>query len=85
MGRGYRHVNYFSPNDSKSVCDRTGFEKKLSDMQRTWHGWFVIEEAWEPRQPQDFPITAQKQEVYADSRSEQSNPLETAQTFPPIV
>ena len=85
MGRGYRHVNHFSPNDSKSVCDRTGFERKLSDMQRTWQGWFVLPEAWEPRQPQDFPVTAQKQEVYKDSRSEQANPVETAQTFPPIV
>ena len=85
MGRGYKHVSTFSPNDSNSICDRTGFKIKLSETERTWEGWFVIPEAWAPRQPQDFPITAQKQQVYADSRSEQADPGETAQTFPPIV
>ena len=85
MGRGYKHIGGFTPNDSKTICDFTGFDRKLSDVQRTWDGWFVIPEAWSQRQPQDFPVTAQKQEVYADARSEQANPVETAQTFPPIV
>lgn len=84
-GRGYRHVSTFSPNDSNTISDRSGFKMKLSETMRTWQGWFVSKEEWEPRQPQDFPITAQKQQVYADSRSEQANPLEAAATFPPIV
>jgi len=84
-GRNYLHLGEFSPNDSKTVCDRTGFETVLSRTQETWQGWQVIPEAWEPRQPQDFPITAQKQKVYKDSRSEQANPSETAQPPIPIV
>lgn len=83
MGRGYKHVSYFSPNDSNTIADRTGFKVKLSDTMKTWQGWQVIEAAWEPRQPQDLPITAQRQTVYKDSRSEQANPSETAQ--PPVI
>jgi len=78
MGRGYKHVSSFSPNDSNTIVDRTGFKVKLSETMKTWEGWQVIEAAWEPRQPQDFPITAQKQQVYKDARSEQARPSEEA-------
>jgi len=84
-GRGYKHVNTFSPHDSDTISDKSGFKIKLSETMQTWQGWFVTKEEFEPRQSQDFPVTAQKQQVYADARSEQANPLETAQTFPPIV
>lgn len=80
-GRGYKHVSTFSANDSNTIDDITGFKRKLSDMKRRWEGWYT-DQGWHPRQPQDFPITAQKQKVYADSRSEQAIPLETAQTPP---
>jgi len=80
MGRGYKHINRFVPNASKSVCDLTGFERTTADLERRWEGWMVVPEAWNPRQPQDFPVTAKKQQVFKDARSEQSNPLETAQT-----
>ena len=83
MGRGYKHVNSFTPNASKSVCDITGFERTTADLERSWDGRMVIPEAWSARQPQDFPVTAQKQQVYKEARSEQANPLETAQ--PPIT
>ena len=84
-GRGYLKLGCFSPNDSKTVCDRTGFETVLSKTQETWQGWVVIPESWEARQPQDFPVTAEKQQVYKDSRSEQANPSEEAIPFPDIV
>ena len=84
-GRGYKHINSFSPFDSKSVCDRTGFERKLSDMEKTWEGWYVLPEAWAARQPQDFPVVPQKQVVYKEARSELANTGDIAQTFPPIV
>lgn len=82
-GRGYKHVSTFSPNDSNTICDLTGQKVKLSEVERRWEGWFMIPAAWNPRQQQDFPITAQKQQVYKDSRSEQAIPLETAQ--PPVT
>jgi len=85
MGRGYKHVSTFSPNDSNTICDLTGQKVKLSEVIRRWDGFFMIPEAWNVREAQDFPITAQRQQVYKDSRSEQANPLETAQPFPPIV
>ena len=84
-GRSYKHVSSFSPNDSNTICDRTGFKVKLSETELTWEGWRVIRAAWAPRQPQDFPVVPQKQIVYPDARSEQSNPLTTAQPAIPIV
>lgn len=81
-GRGYKHVSSFSPNDSNTIDDVTGFKRKLSDMQRRWEGWFT-DQGWNPRQPQDFPITAQKQQVYKDARSEQAIPSEAP--LPPIT
>lgn len=84
-GRGFKPVSTFKPFDSNTICDRTGFKVKLSDVAPTWEGYFVISRAWEPRQPQDFPVVPQKQHVYKDARSEQADPGEEAQTFPPIV
>ncbi len=77
-GRGYKHVSTFRRWDSNTIDDITGFKRKLSDMQRRWEGWFT-DQGWNPRQPQDFPVVAQKQLVYKNARSEQANPSETAQ------
>lgn len=77
-GRKPLHVSTFSPFDSNTICDRTGFKIKLSETQKTWEGWYVIPEAWAPRQPQDFPVIAQKQVIYKEARSEQANPVDTA-------
>lgn len=82
-GRGFKHINTFSPHDSNTICDLTGFKVKLSEVLTRWEGWKMIEPAWNPRQPQDFPVVPQKQVVYKDVRSEQVCPDETAQ--PPIT
>lgn len=83
MGRGYKHVSSFSPNDSNSICDLTGQKRKLSELMQRWDGFFMIPKGWNPREAQDFPITAQRQQVYKDARSEQAQPSEAAQ--PPIT
>jgi len=56
MGRGFKHVNTFSPNDSNTVCDVTGFKVKRSQVLRRWEGFYTIDKGWHPRQPQDTPI-----------------------------
>ena len=70
MGRKYRSTNTFSPNDSNTICDITGFKVKRSQVLRRWEGFYVIPEAWHPRQPQDFPVIPVKQQVFEDVRTE---------------
>lgn len=84
MGRQYVSNTYFSPNDSNTFCDVTGFKVKLSEVSRRWEGFYVIPAAWNPRQPQDFPVVPTPQKVYKNSRSEQVL-AEGAVTPPPIV
>lgn len=73
-GRGYRKLNKFKPFDSNTICDETGFKKKMSEVQKRWDGFYVIPEAWNPQQPQDFPPTISKPIVHPSSRSESSYP-----------
>ena len=70
MGRAYKKLNYFSPNDSNTIDDISGGKVKLSTVQRRWEG-FMTGKDWHPRQPQDFPIVPVVQTVYKDARSEQ--------------
>lgn len=70
MGRKYKSTNYFSPHDSNTICDITGFKVKKSQVMERWEGWFVIPEAWHPRQPQDLPVIPQKQTTFEDIRLE---------------
>lgn len=69
-GRSYKSSNYFSPNDSNTICDVSGFKVKRSQVARRWEGFLVIPEAFHPRQPQDFPVIPQPQITYPDIRIE---------------
>ena len=69
MGRKYTSTNYFSPNDSNTIDDVTGFKRKRSQMKRRWEG-FYTDEGWHPRQPQDFPVIPITQQVFDDVRTE---------------
>lgn len=82
-GRGFKHINTFSPWDSNTICDVTGFKVKMSDVERRWEGFFVIPEAWHQRQPQDFPVIPQPQLVFKNARSEQVRPSEAG--FDPVI
>lgn len=70
MGRKYRSMNYFSPNDTNTICDVTGFKVKRGQTLKRWEGYRVIPEAWHPRQPQDFPPVLIEQKTYDDVRFE---------------
>ena len=71
MARRYLHLNYFSPNDSNTICDLTGFQVKRSQVLERWEGFRVLPAAWHPRQRQDYPPKIVKQTVYKDVRTEQ--------------
>lgn len=85
-GRGYYHNPHpFEPHASNTICDVTGFRVKTTDVQRRWEGFMVIPQAWHPRQPQDFPITPEKQEVYEQARkADADETVEVTETFTPI-
>lgn len=79
----YTTKNHFVPHQSNTICDVTGFKKKSSEVMRRWDGFFVIPEAWSPRQPQDFPATILPTQVFPNTRFEldpqiTANPTSTA-------
>jgi len=70
MGRSHKSVSTFNAHDSNTHCDVTGFKVKRSEVKRRWEGFYVIDEAWHERQPQDFPVVPTKQRVVKDVRTE---------------
>ena len=72
-GRLPRSTDYFSAHDSNTICDVTGFKVKKSEVMRRWEGFYVISDAWHPRQPQDFPVTAVPQKVHKNVRIDPVN------------
>lgn len=80
MGRRYTSTNYFSPHDSNTTCDVTGFKVKRSQVLRRWDGTYMIPEAWELRHPQDFPVAPVPQQVFEDIRIENLD-TDTVPTF----
>lgn len=83
-GRRYKSTNYFSPWDSNTIDDVSGFKRKFSQMRRRWEG-FYTDEGWHPRQPQDFPVVPQKQLIFSEIRIETVNPDESGEPPPPII
>jgi hypothetical protein len=70
MGRGFRPVNYFAPHESNTICDITGFKVKTGQTLERWEGFHVIQEAWHPRQPQDFPVIPVAQKIHKNVRTQ---------------
>jgi len=70
MGRKYKPTNDFSPNDSNTICDVTGFKVKKSQTLKRWDGFRVIQDAWHPRHPQDTPVIPSPQQTFDDIRTE---------------
>ena len=70
MGRSFKAINTFSPDDSNTICDVTGFKVKKSQVMRRWEGFYVIGDAWHPRQPQDTPVIPDPQKTYKDIRTQ---------------
>ena len=67
----YKGFSHFEGNTSNTICDVSGFKKKLSETKQRWDGYEVIPEMWETRHPQDFQVTPRAPKVYPDSRPEQ--------------
>ena len=52
MSRG--PADHLVVGDWNARCDRCGRKMKGSQLVKTWQGFWVCAEHWEPRQPQDF-------------------------------
>lgn len=50
MGR----ADHYSPGDNNAICDSCGRKRKASTLKKTWDGFYVCPEHWEPRHPQDY-------------------------------
>ena len=50
MGR----ADFYAPGDNNVICDSCGRKRKASAVRKTWDGFFVCPEHWEPRHPQDY-------------------------------
>ena len=70
MGR-YIYVSRFSPFDSNTIDDISGFKKKFSEVARRWDGVYGAPDMIEERQPQDFPVVPSKQVVFKNIRTDQ--------------
>jgi len=56
--------NYI-PGENKLICDYSGFTMKTHEARRTWDGYIVRKDFWEPRHPQDF-VKSRKENIKAD-------------------
>lgn len=46
--------SYYKAGDNNAICDTCGRIIKASSLQKTWDGFYVCPQHWEPRHPQDF-------------------------------
>ena len=44
----------YAKGDYNVICDYSGRKVKASECKKTWDGFFVHKDYWEPRHPQDF-------------------------------
>lgn len=51
---GSGRADYLDLGDWNAVCYECGRKRKASTLLRYWQGYYVCEEHWEMRQPQDF-------------------------------
>lgn len=47
-------ADFLRLGDWNAVCYECGRKFKASTMKRQWQGYYVCQDHWTPRQPQDF-------------------------------
>jgi hypothetical protein len=45
---------YYKRGSNNLICDQSGFKIHLHEAKKTWDGYWVRKDFWEPRHPQDF-------------------------------
>ncbi len=62
--RDYKSGDYYIQ------CDYSSFKIRRSEARRTWDGYLVRADFWEPRQPQDFVKGTRDKISVEDARGE---------------
>lgn len=61
----------YRPGDFWRIDDRSGFKVRASRTEKEWDGLIVSQDAWEPRQPQDFVRGVEDRQAAPDPRPPQ--------------
>src|SRR3982751_4345958 len=48
------NADFYRLGDWNAACFRCGRKFKASMLQKTWQGYWVCKDDWQPRHPQDF-------------------------------
>lgn len=62
--------SHFSHGSTNTIDDETGQKVKMNEVRKRWDGFYVTEENWEERQPQDFPRVPRSPKVFKNFRSD---------------
>ncbi len=62
--------DYLKPGAHNSICDRTGFKIKSTDIRKEWTGQSVRSQSWESRHPQDLIRAIPDRQDVADPNPE---------------
>jgi hypothetical protein len=76
--------SYYKKGDWNVICDFSNFKCKRSECRKTWDGFLVRKDFWEPRQPQDF-VRGRVDKIAvppSESRSEGSDTFTTDRVLP---
>lgn len=52
----------WKPDDPWAECQGCGFDVRHSTLKKRWDGVLVCPQCWEPRQPQERPVTPRDRE-----------------------
>lgn len=64
MGR----ADYLKLGDNNAICFECGRKRKASELKKHWQGYYICEEHWEPRHPQDYVKAIQEKPTPAWSQ-----------------
>jgi len=68
-------TSYYKAGDFNLTCDWCGLKIKASTARKTWDGYYVCPEHWEPRQPLDFLKGIKDDQSVPFSRPQADHPI----------
>ncbi len=71
----YPNKDYFKFGTCNTIDDVTDLKVKLDSTSKRWDGTQTGPKNWEPRQPQDFPVTPRPNRVYGNARTDRADPV----------
>lgn len=75
--------DFFKSGDYNALCDQCGKKFKFSKLVKTWDGFWVCRNCFEPRHPQDFVKVKSENLTVSVNRAEPPDTFTTeAQNIP---